>query len=75
MSCVNIMIVDSCGQLEHLTFYAKNMANSRKNKEIAKNAFFNLIFTISYLIRNFKNARNKHFGSFIISTGPNNQRF
>ena len=51
MSCVNIMIVDGCGQLENQTFYAKNTANSRKNKENRKNALFNLIFTILNLIK------------------------
>ena len=48
MSCVNSMIVHDCGQLENKTFYAQNMANSRKNKEkIANIALFNLIFHYS----------------------------
>ena len=48
MSLVNIMIVDSSGQLENSIYYAKNMANRKeKKKENCKKALFNLIFHYS----------------------------
>ena len=34
-----------------------------------------LFLTIPNLIKKIKNAGNKHFRSFSISIGPNNQRF
>ena len=55
--CANIIIVDSCGQLENFTFYAKNKANSRKNKENRKNPLFNLIFHYSQFIKITINAK------------------
>jgi len=46
MSCVNIMIVDGCGQLENKTCYAKNMANRRKNMEKCKTCTFQPYFSV-----------------------------
>ena len=67
MSCVNIIIVDSCGQL--------NMANSRKNQENRKKCTFQPHFLLLLVWLKNKNARYWHFRSLFISTGPNNQRF
>ena len=43
--------------------------------QFAKNAFFNLIFHYSQSDKKLQYARNEHFRSFLISTGPTNQRF